>query len=121
MANATFVHSGGTITFTRCSPRPDQALDIIQPQRTTPGGVRFGYYHTIISQTIRLQLRMTTFQKDSLLDFFSRIVNSMAEPFTYTNSAGSATAVRFDAPRLDGLVETAYGSWELTVSLRVIT
>ena len=121
MANATFVHTGGTITFTRALPRPDQVLNVIQPQRTTSAGVRFGYSHTIIAQTMRLQLRMTTAQKEQLLAFFNTIVNGMAESFTYTDNIGTATAVRFDAPRLDGLIEKAYDSWETTVTLRVIT
>lgn len=120
MSTATFVYGGTTITFTRSPLRPDQSLDVIQPQRQTSGGTRFGYAQTVVAVVLRLTLRMTTSQKDLLLNFFNTIVNGMANAFVYTDTSGNALTVRFDKPSLDGLTEKAYNAWEVTVPLRVV-
>ena len=53
MASATFAHTNGSITFTRAPQRPDKSLAVIQPQRKSAGGNRFGYAHTIINNALR--------------------------------------------------------------------
>jgi hypothetical protein len=116
---ATFTHSGGSITFTRTPQRPDRSLDVIQPARTSAGGSRFGFAHTIINQAIRLRLRLTTAEKNALLAFFNSTVKGMSEVFIYTDPMGNAQSVRFGTPRLNGLREKAYDSWEITVALRI--
>lgn len=121
MANATFVHSGGTVTFTRAPQRPAQSLAVLQPRRQSAGGVRFGFTRTIAETIIRLPLRMTTVQKEALLTFFNTTVNGMAYPFTFTDPFGSAISCRFNAPRLANILEKGYDAWEATVELKVIS
>ncbi len=120
MSQASFVHTGGSITFTRSPRRPDNSLDVVQPQRTGPGGVRFGFAQTIVAAVISLPLRLTTAEKDALLVFFNTTANGMADQFIYTTTDGSALPVRFATPKLDGLTEVAYDAWTVTVQLRVV-
>jgi hypothetical protein len=109
------------LTFSRSPQRPDATYEAVQAVRQTAGGVLLSYDQIITKQLIRLKLRLTTAEKEALLVFFDSSAVGMANAFTYTNTAGVATSVRFDSPRLDGLLEKAYNTWELTVGLRVVT
>jgi hypothetical protein len=114
----TFSHIDGSITLTRAPRRPDKSLAVIQPQRKSAGGTRFGYAHTIINDTLRLQIRATTAEKDQLLTFFNTIARGMAELIGYTDPLGATISCRFAQATLD-IIEKAYNAWEITCSLRI--
>lgn len=118
MPQASFVHSAGSVTFSRGPLRPDLSLGLQQPQRQTAGGIRFGYAYTVADNIIKLSLRLTDTEQTTLLAFFNTIVNGMAEPFTYNDTTGVATNVRFNTPLIDGLTDNAYNSNGCIVELR---
>lgn len=116
---ASFYHPAGTLIFSRAPYRPDRSLTIVQPQRQSAGGVRFGFTHTIVNQIANLRLRLNTAERDQLLTFFNSTVRGQAEQFAYTDTNGQALLARFDSPTLEGLTEIAYDSHEVTVRLRI--
>ena len=119
MSLATFVNGGTTLTFSRTPNRPDISATIVQPQRKTAGDIPYGYTHLLTDTVLRLRLRMTSTEKNSLLTFFQTTVSGMAKTFTYTDTAGTALTVRFNIPKLT-VTETIYGSFTADVELLVV-
>lgn len=117
--SASFSHSAGSVTFSRAIQRPDRALQVVQPQRSTAAAVRLGYVHTYITDTITLALRMTAAEKDSLLSFFRTVANGMAGLFNYTDPEGTSLSVRFASGALSGLREKGPDCWEISLPLHI--
>lgn len=115
---ASFVHTDGSVIFSRSPLRPDYSLAPRQPVRKSAGGVSFSYTPVINDDLITVRLRMTDIERADLLNFWHVIVNGMVKPFTYNPVNGTAFTVCFNTPELPDLLDKAYDSNEVTVVLR---
>ena len=116
--SATFYHPSGSVTFSRNPQRPDQSLDIIQPQRKSAGGTRFGFAHTIVKRIIKVNFRLTDTEKAALINFFHNVVKGKSGLFVYSDPAGIGYQVRFESDTL-AITEKAYSAHSAAIELRI--
>ncbi len=119
MAQASFTHTNGSVTFSRAFQRPERSFALLQAARKTAAGFPRGYHYIILNSLITIKLRMNQSERDSFLQFWSTTVNGMVNAFTYTATDGVTNQVRFNTSELPDITETAYGSFTVTVVLRV--
>lgn len=118
MPQASFVHTGQTITFSRAPLRPGRLLNKIQPRELSAADVPIVYDSLADDDLIELPLRLTTAERAALEFFFLNSARGRSNPFTYTDIAGVSKSVKFNQATLS-IKETGYDSHAGTVSLRV--
>ena len=106
------------VFFSRNPLRPGRSLDKIQPRESSAADVPLVYASLATDDLIELPLRLTTAERVALEFFFFNIARGRSNPFTYSDSAGISTTVKFNQAAL-AIKETAYNSHAVTVSLRV--
>jgi len=107
------------VVFTRAPLRPSFFLATPQALPESAGAVRYGHDFYDADDEFDLPLRLTTAELAAFVTFWRTVARGMVNPLVYTDVRGSVLPVRFAAPALPQIVETAYNLHTTTIRLRV--
>lgn len=117
--SCAFIHSAGSVLFTRNPARPRPALAMLQAEAATAGGVRIGCDPVTGIETRLLPWSaMPTVELERLLAFKRDVARGSSETFTWLSACGAQITARFADVEITA-TEVAHNVWSVDVLLEL--
>jgi len=115
-----FTLNGVDTLFDRSPLRPDRGASLVQASTVSAGAERIGQPHRGNDDLLDLRWpSVSAIDRDKILSFWLA-VRGMAKTFSYTDLDGNTMTVRFAKPARPYVREKAYGTYEVSIQLRIV-